>query len=595
MIIKTVMKILTGFSIFWRRWLAILLFFITVIILNSCNPVHLKTKDSQLVVSYLTDPKTFNPALVVELTHILPYTYEGLVKENDQGKLEPCIAESWKFSKDYKKIVFLIRKGLKWSDGVPLTADDVVFTYNEIYKNPAIPSYAKDFLKMGKNRAFPTVRKLDDFRVEFTLPEPWFPFLRITKMEILPAHALREAVNTKNEEGQPKFLSTWGTDTAPEKIIVNGPYKIETYQPGERIIFRKNPYYWRKDLQGNRQPYIDRVIWNTVKNTDTALLQFRSGGLDFIDVHPDYFSLLKQEEKRGKFTIYNNGPSLGSTVIAFNLNKGSRNGKPLIDPIKSRWFNTLEFRQAVAYGIDRQQILNNVYRGLGELQNSPLSVNSPYYLSEKAGLKVYEYNPQKAKELLLKAGFQYTKVGQLLDEQGNPVRFTLITDASNKVLQAMAVQVKQDLARIGISVDFNPVSLSLFLEKINFAFDWECTVLTTIVGIEPNEWANIWLPSGRWHFFNQQSPSAERSIMGREVAKWEQKIGDLYIQAAGEFDEEKRKALYGETQRISQNYLPFIYLVNPLSMLAVRNRIQGVKPSPYVGTYWNIYEMKLKE
>ncbi|WP_367400288.1 ABC transporter substrate-binding protein [Planktothrix tepida] len=114
-----------------------------------------------------------------------------------------------------------------------------------------------------------------------------------------------------------------------------------------------------------------------------------------------------------------------------------------------------------------------MFIGLGELQNSPLSVNSPYYLSEKAGLKVYEYNPQKAKELLLKAGFQYTKVGQLLDEQGNPVRFTLITDASNKVLQAMAVQVKQDLARIGISVDFNPVSLSLFLEKINFAFDWE--------------------------------------------------------------------------------------------------------------------------
>ncbi len=535
---------------------------ITAIALISYNQVNLKIKAtpvSQMVVSYPTDPKTFNPALIVESAYILNYTYEGLVKENGRGEIEPDLAKYWETSQDNKKIIYTLRKELKWSDGKPLTADDVVFTYNEIYRNPAIPTYARDFFRIGKNRTFPTVRKLDDLRVEFTLPEPFAPFIRATKLEILPEHALREAVNTKDTEGRPKFLSTWGTDTPPEKIIVNGPYTIESYTPSQRVIFRKNPYYWRKDAQRNSQPYIERVIGQIVDNNDTSLIQFRSGGLDYIDVNPDYFSLLKHEEKKGKFTIYNGGRFVGTTVITFNLNKGSRNGKPLVDPIKSRWFNTVQFRQAVAYGIDRQQILNNIYKGLGELQNSPIAVQSNYYLPVQAGLKVYEYNPQKAKELLLKAGFKYNNEGQLLDDRENQVRFTLMINAGNKVLDAMGVQIKQDLGKIGISVDLNPLGTSLFLEKLTRTFDWECQLLGVAVGEEPNDWTNIWLPEGGWHFFNQKSQAGQTPIAGHVVADWEQKIGDLYIQAASELDEAKRKAIYAETQRITQEYLPFIY------------------------------------
>ncbi len=310
-------------------------------------------------------------------------------------------------------------------------------------------------------------------------------------------------------------------------------------------------------------------------------------------VSPEYFSLLKREDKRGNFSIYEGGPTTSTSFIAFNLNKGRRNGKLLVDPIKSRWFNTVAFRQAVAYAIDREQMNNNIFRGLGELQNSPISVQSPYYLSPKQGLKVYDYNPKRAKELLLKAGFQYNNRSQLLDADGNRVRFTLITNAGNKIREAMGAQIKQDLSKIGMQVDFAPLAFNTLLDKLNNTVDWECYLLGFTGGVEPNEGANVWSVNGGSHRFNQPAKPGQTPIEGREIADWEQEIANLYIKGAQELDEGKRKAIYAETQRITQDYLPFIYLVNPLSMSAVRDRVQGVKFSALGGTLWNIYELKV--
>lgn len=579
-----------------RRRLPTLLGFIIAIVLVGCVQVHLLHKavpGSQIVVSSSAEPNTFNPQLMQEGVEILTYLYEGLIRENDRGKIEPALAQSWEISEDKKRISFTLRKGLKWSDGVALTADDVVFTYNDIYTNAAIPSYAKDFLKIGKSRSFPTVRKLNDWRIEFTLPEPFAPFLRTTKLEILPAHILRWSITTKDSAGRPLFLSTWGTDTPPDQIISNGPYQLETYVPNERITFRKNPYYWRKDAQGHTQPYIDRIVQNTISSDDTALIQFRSGGLDFIKVNPNYFSLLKREEKRGKFTIYNGGPQTGTTAIMFNLNTGRRNDQPLVDPIKSRWFNTVAFRQAVAYSINRPRMLNTIFGGVGALQNSPLAVQSPYYLSPQAGLPVYDYNPQNAKALLLKAGFRYNNQGQLFDAANNRVRFTLTANAANKVLQNMAPLIQQDLSQIGIQVDLNLIAVGLVVDKLTNRLDWDCQLLDGFpMTIEPNDAVNLWSTEGNWHFFNRKPQAGQTPITGQQVAVWERHISDLYIQGGAALDEAKRQGIYAETQQLSQEYLPFIYLVNSLSMVSVRNLIQGVKPSALQGTFWNIYELK---
>ncbi len=470
-----------------------------------------------------------------------------------------------------------MRPGLKWSDGKPLTAEDVVFTYNDIYFNEAIPTAARDFFSIGESRLLPEVRKLDERKIEFSLPEPFVPFLSsIGFFPILPAHALEASIKTLDQEGKPMFLTKWGTDTAAGEIIGNGPYKLERYDAGQRVVFGRNPYYWRKDTQGNPQPYIERIIWQIVPSSDISLLLFRSGQLDVRNVAPEDFSLLKKQEKQGDYKIYNGGPTSVSMFIVFNLNKGKRDEKPLVDPVKSRWFNTLEFRQAVAYATDRQAMLNNTFRGLGELQDSPIFEQSPYYLSPEAGLKVYNYNPEKAKELLLKAGFRYNDKNQLVDAFGNRVRFTLMTGAESKTLEVMGAQIKQDLGKIGIQVDFVTLASNAVLDKVD-SMKWEAALMGfDYTSLEPDAPTANFNPEGAGTLYNQNSRPGEKPIEGREVADWEVEMGKLYIQGIREFDETKRKAIYAEIQRITQEYLPYIHLIKPLEMLVVRNRFQGI-------------------
>ncbi|HIK04270.1 MAG TPA: ABC transporter substrate-binding protein [Trichormus sp. M33_DOE_039] len=580
-----------------RFWILIVLSAFTAIAVAACNPDNFKTNAAQapqLVTSILSDPKTFNLALSQESPNIFGLTYEGLINQNPiTGKVEPALAESWQISDDRLRFTFTLREGLKWSDGQPLTAEDVVFTYNDIYLNEAVPTDTRDGFRIGVNRKLPTVKKIDDRRVEFALPEPFRPFLLNAGTPILPAHALKEFVQQKDQEGKPVFLSKWGVDTPPEQIIVNGPYKLERYDTSERVVFRRNPYYWRKNSQGQSQPYIEKIVWQIVENTDTSLLQFRSAGLDSVGVTPEYFSLLKKQEKQGNFKIYGKEPGTGTNFVLFNLNKGKRDGKPLVDPIKSRWFNTVEFRQAVAYAIDRQTMINNTFRGLGVPQNSPITVQSPYYISPNENLKTYDYNPEKAKQLLKKAGFTYNAQGQLLDAEGNRVRFTLLTNSGNKIREAIGSQIKQDLAVIGMQVDFTPLAWNTYTDKLANTLDWEASLLGLTGGLEPNDGANVWSPDGGLHMFNQKPQPGQKPIEGREVAPWEAEIGKLYVQAAQEFDEAKVKAIYAQTQRITQEYLPFIYLVNPLAMTAVRDRFEGIQYSALGGAFWNIHEIEI--
>ncbi|WP_283755007.1 ABC transporter substrate-binding protein [Roseofilum acuticapitatum] len=581
----------------YRRWIGVVMV-VMAIALSACSPTPFRTSAAevpQLVQAILSDPKTFNYALSQESPNIFGLTYEGLVETNGlTGEIEPGLAESWQISNEGKRIVFTLREGLQWSDGYPLTADDVVFSYNDVYLNDAIPTSARFVLLIGESRALPTVRKLGDRQVEFAIPEPFAPFLRSTGLPILPAHVLKETIDTKDSQGNPIFLSTWGTDTPVEKIVVNGAYQLERYNTTQRVIFKRNPYYWKTNEQGDRLPYIEQIIWQIVESTDTNFLQFRSGSLDLVDVSPDYFSLLKKEENRGKFTIYGREPTLSSVFVTFNLNKASRDGKPLVDPVKSRWFNEVKFRQAIAYALDRQTMVNNIYRGLGEPQYSNIPVQSPYYLSPEEGLKIYDFNQEKAKSLLQEAGFQYNSQGQLEDDLGNPVRFTLLTNAGNKIREALGVQIKQDLSKIGIQVDFQPIAFSTLVDKLGNTLDWDAHIIGFGGGgVEPNNSANVWSLEGSLHSFNQQPQAGQPPIDGWRPDPWEQKIADLYIKGAQELDEKKRKQIYGEVQQLIQENLPYIYLVNQLSMTAVRDRIQPIQYSALGGALWNLDQLKI--
>jgi peptide/nickel transport system substrate-binding protein len=164
-----------------RRCLAVMLALLSAIALTSCNPAQFKTEAAQvpqLVVSVGNDPKTFNFILSQESPNVFGLTFKGLTSLNGEGKIVPELAESWKISDDKKRVFFTLREGLKWSDGQPLTTDDVVFTYEELVFNKQIASDKKDYLKIGSSGAFPKLRKIDDRRVEFILPQPFAPFLQ---------------------------------------------------------------------------------------------------------------------------------------------------------------------------------------------------------------------------------------------------------------------------------------------------------------------------------------------------------------------------------------------------------------------------------
>ncbi|MEM9003225.1 MAG: ABC transporter substrate-binding protein [Cyanobacteria bacterium P01_F01_bin.86] len=551
---------------------------------------------SRIVFSAPRDPATFNPAFNYLYPNVFPYTFRGLVTiDGETGEIIPELAKSWEISEDSLTYVLTLRDDLRWSDGEPLTADDIVFTYREVTFNDRLPVTARDSFRIGPEGLLPTVAKVSDRQVQFNLPEPYTPLLRYLELPILPAHVLQESVTTLDSQGNLLFTSAWTTASPASDIVVNGPYRLKQYLPRQQVVFERNPYYWRQDDQGNQQPYIQELVWQVVESSDEQMAQFRAGALDVIDVEPDEVATMQQAEASENFTIYDGGPSLGHTFIAFNLNQASRNGQPLVDPIKSRWFNSVAFRRAVAHAINRPHMVDAIYRGLAELQMSPLPVQSPFYAGPDQGIPSYDYAPEKARALLAEDGFQYDVQGQLLDTEGNPVQFTLITNSGNRIREAMGRQIQQDLAQIGIQVDFQPISFNALITKLSDSLDWDAHILGFTTNLEPNSSAPVWLLDGTLHVFNQTPLAGQEPLDGWQAAEWEKDIADIYRQAAQELDDEKRYALYQESQRLAQEYLPFIYLVNPFNLGAVRNTIQGVKYSSLVRppALWNMHELKM--
>lgn len=588
------MGLLTSLQILITRWLAFVGAVLILILVTACNPTtFLANPDQppQLVLTILSDPKTFNSVIATDGTsaEVGDMLFDGLVTQNPiTGEIEPALAESWSVSKDNLEILYTLRPNLKWSDGKPLTVDDVVFTYNQLYLNPDIPTGMRDVLRIGQSGGFPTVTKVNDRQVKFTTPEPFAPFLGVTGASIYPAHILKKTVEEQDNEGKLKFLSTWTVDTPPEQIVASSAYKLKSYATVQRVVFEENPYYWKKNVVDENIPYIKEVVWEIIESTDTALMQFRSGSLDTINVSPEYFSLLKKEEDKGNFTIEEGGEVYSMTFISFNLNQGKKNGKSVINPIKSRWFNNVNFRQAVSYGIDRKRMVTNIFRGLGTPQVSFVPKQSPFYAE---GIKDYEYNPEKAKELLIAGGFKYNQQGQLFDSDGNRVSFVLNTNTGNTIREAMGNQIEEDLAAIGIKVNFRTINFNVLINKLDSTLNWDCILLSFSGGNEPNSRYNFWAVDGNSHLFNQLTVDLKE----RTISDWEAKISELYIEGAKELDLAKRKEIYAEIQQLVAEKLPVICLVNPYSMSAVRNKFEGIEYSALGGAFWNMEELKLFE
>jgi peptide/nickel transport system substrate-binding protein len=537
-----------------------------------------------LVEAVSSDPKTFNTIVSTDAysdaaTSLL---FEGLTTEDPVTlKVIPNLAKSWQVSPDGLQWTFHLRKDVKWSDGTSFSADDVVFTFNDLIYNPDIPSPAKDVLTID-GKIF-KVEKLNNHTVRFTLPVKFAPFLRAMEQSILPKHCLIRAVQQK------QFSFTWGIDTPPGRIIGTGPFMLSEYHPGERLVFKRNPHYWKRSPQGEALPYLDKIICLIIPSPQAQLLKFIDGELDVTSVGGRDYPLLKPLEAQKNFHIYEAGADNGSRFVTFNQNPGinPNTHQPFVDPVKLSWFTNLEFRRAIAHAIDKNKIIEIINNGLGFPQNGPMSPSSGFFYDPD--VTVYEYNLDKARAILRQAGFKYRNSDQMLeDPRGHAVEFNLCTaDADDPIQAQMAAIIRSDMHELGIKV--NPVQLEFntLVNKLMSSFDWDMVMIGLTGGVEPHFGQNVWRSSGGLHLWDPHQL--------KPATAWEKRMDEIYDQGVQELDENKRKVLYDEFQRIVADELPVIYTVLNMDMYAVRNKFGNFKPTVNGGAFHNIEEIYIKK
>ncbi len=505
------------------------------------------------------------------------FIFEGLTKLNPETlKVEPNLAERWTVSADGLEWIFHLRRGILWSDGTPLTADDVVFTFNNLIYNLDIPNSSSDIFTID-GKPF-KVERVDDHTVQFTLPVKFAPFLRGMGQAILPKHKLEKAVREK------RFNFTWGIDADPREIIGTGAFLLSKYRPGESIVLKRNAHYWRTSKEGEALPYLDEIVIMIVPNSDVDLLKFMEGSLDYYDVRGMDYALLKPLESKRNFTIYDLGPSMGSSFITFNLNpdKNPKTGKPFVDPVRFSWFTNLEFRRAVAHAIDKEEITRIVYNGLGYPQHSPISPAAGFFYNPN--VTKYEYNLKEAQSILEKAGFKDRNGdGVIEDPEGRRVEFNIATNADSTERVDIAAIIRRDLEQLGMDVKLQPLEFNTLVGKLTSTFAWDAIVLGLTGGIEPHFGKNVWTSNGQLHMWHPKQ--------AKPATAWEARIDELFSLGVQELNEDKRKIIYDEYQMIVADQLPVIYTVLSANTTAVRNKFGNLRPTNYGGVLHNIEEI----
>ncbi|HOK55851.1 MAG TPA: ABC transporter substrate-binding protein [bacterium] len=526
-----------------------------------------------LCLSTSSDPKSFNPIIAKETstTIITGFIFEGLTKiDGITLQVKPLLAEKWEVDKTGKIWRFYLRKDVLWNDGDKFTADDVVFTFNQLIYNEKIPTSSRDVLTVEGKKI--EVKKINDYTVEFILPEKFAPFLQLMTQEILPKHKLERSVL----EG--KFTSTWGVNEKVENIVGTGPYKINDYRPGEWIILEKNPYYWRKDKNGVQLPYIEKIVFLIIPDPNMAILKFRTGEIDILSIRGQDYYVLKPLEKDKNFTIYDIGPSLSSEFLALNQNIDAK-----IPDYKKEWFSDVNFRKSIAYSIDRNSIIKNVYAGFGTPLYGPMNKSCGFFYNDK--ITKYDYDLKKARELLMKSGFVW-KENFLYDRKGNRVEFTIITNSNNFERVQIGNIIQNDLEKLGMKVNLLPVEFNTLVNKLTISRDWEGVIIGLTGGIEPHGGKNVWNSKGQLHFWN---------FGNKRNYEWEKEIDHLFEIGTKYLNQEERKKIYDRWQEIVTDYLPLIYTANSNVIYAVRNKFENMKITVYGGVLHNIEEIKIKE
>lgn len=526
-------------------------------------------------------PKTFNPFntkdnISAQMSEIM---YDGLVTTNPvTGETIPKLAKS--FSVNGKEYLVNLRHGLKWSDGKPITADDVVFTWQNIIFDGFGNTSTRDSVMIdGK---LPTVEKIDDYTVKFVTPKPFAPFLRMLSSPIAPKHIFQPAVS----RGREYFDGFLSTNTNPKEFVTSGAFRLKEYVPAQRVVFERNPNYYEINKDGKKLPYLDKLVYLIVGDINNQVLKFEGGELDEISLQGANVARFKEMEKHSDFSVFNIGPDTGTMYLSMNMNnRKDEKGKYYVEPKKQVWFQDKNFRQAVDYALDRKNMVFNIANGLGYPLFTPETLNSIFL---NKNLKPYDKNIEKSKELLKKSGFTWDKAGLLIDRFGNHVEFDLYTNAGNTEREAIGVMVKQDLEDLGMKVNFKPIEFNSLVNKLMASLDWDMVIMGfTGSPLEPNGGKNVWLSDGTLHIFNQR---LERDANSPRYA-FEKRIDYLYTQGALATKFEDRKKYYDEYQAIVYDEKPLIYIYSPIRIVALRNKFKNIYPTSLGGVTHNIEEV----
>ncbi|MGJ5816037.1 ABC transporter substrate-binding protein [Paludibaculum fermentans] len=500
-----------------------------------------------------SEPKQLDPLLVADdSAEAIRYLTEGvLIRVNRlTQKPEAELASSWQVTNGGKRVVFTLRRGVKFPDGAAFTAKDVAATFQKLL-DPALHSPLADTFKTDKGEVRITAQ--DDYTVVADFPASAGAFERLfDQVPILSATASRRP--------------------APGL----GPFVVAEHSPGSHLLLKRNPSYWKRGADGKTLPLLDGIRIEFQQNRDLELLRFRRGELQLIDsLTPDLYERLAKEGGQA----IDAGPTTDVEFVWFNMAPQS----PL-PAYKKAWFQSQAFRRAVSEAISRTDLSRVVYRGHASLSAGYVSPANKQWFN--ARLAPHRYDAAAAAKRLAQAGF-VLKGSVLQDAGGHAVEFSLITNAGSKTREPMAAMIQQDLAKIGIKVNIVSLDFPSLIQRITRTLDYETCLLGFVnIDIDPNGIMNILLSSAANHPWNpsQKTPATP----------WEAEIDKLMLAQAASSDAAARKKSFDRVQEILLEQSPAVYLLHPNSLSAVAPNVRGGKPVPfYPRTFWDAEHLTL--
>jgi peptide/nickel transport system substrate-binding protein len=517
-------------------------------------------RGGQLVVSARSEPRTFNRLLSREATtdFVASLMHARLVRINPvTDEVEPWLAESWTRADSGLEYTLKLRPDVMFSDGHPMSADDVVFSLAAAY---AVP-FSADSLEIDGGKL--TMTAVDPLTVRVTMPARYAPGLRILNyLWVLPRHRLESALKGGT------LASAWGLATPPAEMAGLGPFVLSAYSSGQRLVFARNPHYWRKDGKGVQLPYLDRLVLEIVPEDNTQLLRLTSGASDstISEVPAEAYATVKRAADEGKLRLYDLGVGLDPDAFWLNLKPGAFAGDP-----RAAWLQRDELRRAISMAVDRQLFADTVFLGAGlPVWGPETPANKKWYSPDAPHAP---HDPAAARALLTSIGLRDANGDGMLEDAktGSPARFTVITQKGRPSLERGVSVIRDELSKVGIAVDIVALEAGAVIERI-MSGKYDAVYFHPYFSeTDPAGSPDFWLSSGSLHFWNigQKTPATE----------WEKRIDELMARQMRSLDEAERKRLFDEVQRIFAEHQPAIYFVAPRVFAASSTRVINVMPA----------------